>query len=281
MNKIIYTLASVLFSLQSLAQPAIPNGNFETWGLYNTWTLEPEFWTTDNSQLMDPIRPDSASFEGDLAMRVTPLKGFEGAVQTRASTVITTNTAPAALHFAVKCNVNNDNPDDNVAIQIDYLADGVQLLNTAWGQYTSIPNWTEITYELPPIDVPFNEIKITVTAGVIAELFGGSMETWISVDAMGFSDMISIAEPNLSNFNVFPNPTRDILHLTGQDNTEGSFAIRIIDNQGKVCFLKNNQNFQTGKNYLAVDITKLVPGCYILQLIGQTGSIFSRKIIVE
>ncbi len=281
MSKIIYTIALGLFFVQAIAQPAIPNGNFETWGLYNSWTLEPEFWTTSNSQLLVPIQPDSASFEGTLAMRVNPIQGFEGAIQTRSATILATNTAPAALHFAVKCNVNNDNPDDNVAIQIDYVIDDAILLSTSWVQYTSIPNWTEITYNLPPIDIPISEIMITVTAGVIGELFGGSMETWISLDAMEFSSPLSVTEPNLSGFTIYPNPANDILYLSQENLNEKISAIRIMDLCGKVCSFNNNLNDQNGKGSTAVDISKLVPGCYIIQLIGQKGSFVSENIIVE
>jgi hypothetical protein len=117
-----YLLPAALFmQMAGASQLVVPNGNFEIWDLYNTWTLEPLDWTTSNDQIIESVRQDTAAYEGVFAMRVTVLPGFEGGVPQSASTLAMTTEAPTELQFAVKANVPDDVEQDRVEVKVEYM----------------------------------------------------------------------------------------------------------------------------------------------------------------
>ncbi|MBL7943628.1 MAG: hypothetical protein JNM00_12725, partial [Flavobacteriales bacterium] len=192
-----YFLLGAAFSLQCIAnaQFEVPNGNFEVWDLYNTWTLEPLDWETPNDQLIASVRQDSAAYEGELAMRVTVLPGFEGGVPQEASILIPTDVAPDQLQFAVKTNVPEDVEQDRVEVKVEFLSDNELLYDQTWQSFESIIEWEIVTMEFPEIFVDISHVRITVSAGFTSGLFGGSWDTWISVDQM--SEMITAVDAYL------------------------------------------------------------------------------------
>jgi hypothetical protein len=202
--KIIFTASALIaFVATANSQFEVPNGNFEVWDFYNTWTLEPQFWETPNNQLIYSTMPDSNAFEGDLAMKIIPLQGFEGAIPQSASVLFSIQEIPASLNFAVKAYVAEGNPNDQVSVRIQFMYEDAVVLTETWTSFESIDNWEEIEIELSTSQLPFDEAMITVQAGYSDGLGGGSIDTWISIDAMSLEGFLGVDGGSLSPILVF------------------------------------------------------------------------------
>ena len=218
-----------------VAQAQIPNASFETWDYYNTWSLDPEGWDTPNGQLIVSVIPDSAAYEGELAMRVTVLPGFEGGVPQSASTLIPMTEFPTTLHFAVKAYLPLSDSSDRVTVRADFIYEDAIVYSEEWGSILTIEDWQEITLSFFPPNLPVTDMYLTVIAGYTEGLFGGSWDTWISVDAMSL-DFIDTVEELGCESSVYPNPSPDgIIRIT---NCGAAYrgTITILDAMGRNVF---------------------------------------------
>lgn len=236
------------------AQTEIPNGNFETWDYYNTWTLEPESWTTPNNQLVMSVLQDSASYEGELAMRVKVQPGFEGGIPQTASVSFPSlfDEYLGGVRFYVKANVPDGDTLDRVSVLIEFLHEDAIVHSAEWIGYESIVDWEMVLIDAHPENY-YEEIRIVVQAGYFGELGGGSWDTWISVDHMSLPVAFGVDDMETESFSVFPNPVESVLHI--QRDTPAS-AIRIEDVCGRVVMEYSFAN--------AIDVSSLTSGMYFI-----------------
>lgn len=262
-------LLSIGFSVQLAAQ--IPNASFEVWDLYNTWTLEPQYWTTSNDQLMTPVVPDSNAYDGELAMRVNVLPGFEGGVQQSASVLFPTAVVPASLDFYVKCDIPDIVEMDRVSVKISVLNEDAIVTEGEWISYDSIPEWQFVSIQLDDPGMDVTEIMIFVTAGFSNGLFGGSWETGISVDAMSLSSVNNVDEVNCVPL-VFPNPTSDgKFNVTGCDFSQQN-SIVVNDLSGRLIIACDH--------CLTRDLELSEKGLYIVSIENSKGIISRQPLLV-
>ena len=80
--------------------------------------------------------------------------------------------------------------------------------------------------------------------------------------------------------NLFPNPASDKIYITSDINLSGA-TITIADISGKIIKTELTESISTGLNYYQVDISNLIPGIYLLNIIDKSGNISSRKVVVE
>jgi hypothetical protein len=261
--KIIFTASALIaFVATANSQFEVPNGNFEVWDLYNTWTLEPQFWETPNNQLIYSTMPDSNAFEGDLAMKIIPLQGFEGAIPQSASVLFSIQEIPASLNFAVKAYVADENPNDQVSVRIQFMYEDAVVLTETWTSFESIDNWEEIEIELSTSQLPFDEAMITVQAGYSDGLGGGNIDTWISIDAMSLEGFLGVDGGSLSPILVYPNPSADMIILSGIDNSNTIESIRIFDASGRDCSSLIEVNKIAAADKIELDVRALASGLY-------------------
>jgi hypothetical protein len=272
MKKILFVIAFCI-AMQSHAQLVIPNGGFETWDLYNTWTLEPQYWETPNNQLVYSVIQDSSAYEGDLAMKVTVLPGFEGGVPQMASITIPADEYPEILQFAYKCNIPEQDPNDQVSILVECLNDDAVVSTSELVMMSSAPEWETTSMEIIPGLSDITEVRITVTAGYATGLGGGSWDTWISVDAMSFTEFNSVDESDSScqSF-VYPNPsTGDEIRLLDCGKAF-SGVVEIFDILGSKSFTAKVINGQLNSN--------LASGVYIVSWKSESGEMKREKMYV-
>jgi Secretion system C-terminal sorting domain len=271
MKLVLSIIAFILLVKHGTSQAEVPNGNFEVWDLYNTWTLEPQYWETANNQLIYSTMPDSNAFEGDLAMKVVPLQGFEGAVAQRASILFAIDEIPASLHFAVKANIPDGDPDDEVSVMIEFLNEDAIITSATWTATESIAEWTEIDLVIPPTMQFVEEVVITVQAGYFGELGGGSLETWISVDDMSLEGTSGVDDASQTAILVYPNPCSDAVTLNGIDNSTALKTIQIFDASGRDCSSLIGVNKVASANRIDLDLSALASGLY--QVVVQTDNL--------
>ena len=68
-----------------------------------------------------------------------------------------------------------------------------------------------------------------------------------------------------SNINIYPNPVKDELNI--ELNGQAVLGITIFDLSGKIVL--NNQNNRQGQ--VRIDLSKLMPGAYVMQILGSSG----------
>lgn len=264
--------AILVFSCRLTAQNQVPNGGFETWDLYNTWTLEPEFWTTPNGQLIESVIPDSNAYEGDLAMKVTVLPGFEGGVPQQASVLFAVDANPVLLQFAVKTNIAGDSELDVVWVKIQGFKEDAQIDEAIiWTANYSISDWELVQVEIPEFSEEIDECVITVQAGETNGLAGGSWDNWISVDAFDIEITNDIIQTEC-NPTFYPNPLKgNYVYL---DDCAGNKikSIAIYNMSGQ---LVHHQMTSEGVIYI-----DLPPALYILSMTSE-GYTQRIKLIIE
>ncbi|WP_306640988.1 T9SS type A sorting domain-containing protein [Sanyastnella coralliicola] len=262
------TLLSAIFVLvafsSSAQYPEFSNAGFEDWEV-GVWNFNPVDWEVMNSQLFENTFPDSSAYEGEVAMQVYPFNFFEAAPGL-ASQVVPCDAIPPTFNFAVKCHIEGQ---DSVKVQLIFSNNGLPVYITQWATGESIEEWQEVTMTLDQIEPVITDVRVYVQAGYGEIFLEGSPETWISVDAMGFDDAISVSESVNPFVSVYPNPAHDYLIIDGLSKQT---SVEIRDIRGKLVF--------TGQTARMVEISSLLPGQYQV-VIGQGNGSQVTSIIVQ
>jgi Secretion system C-terminal sorting domain len=116
----------------------------------------------------------------------------------------------------------------------------------------------------PEIIVSITEVRITVTAGFTSGLFGGSWDTWISVDQMGDTETAVDKSPELLNYSLWPNPAHDIVYVS----TGYSGMASLIDSKGNTTKKLISQG--------VMDVSDLAAGIYIVKFNDR-----SYKLVID
>ena len=236
-----------LMPLFAFAQ-SIPNGNFESWIVF-IWYENPEFWTTDNTEIQYTVTKDSDSWEGDFAMRVTAQPSVIGEYG-EASTLFEISSVPAALNFYAK----SENEFGSVGVEITFLNQENEIYTEYWYSSENMEEYTQISIPLEQIEPIITHARIRVTAQV-GDLVPGS--AWISVDDMAFGEPLNVKQEAKTYFKIFPNPTNEMLTVQSPDGILGNLII--TDMQGKTVYTDFINDIQT-----SINIKDLAPGSYIL-----------------
>lgn len=85
---------------------------------------------------------------------------------------------------------------------------------------------------------------------------------------------LGVDEINSSNFNIYPNPTSDILNI--EQNTVNEMSISIVDLSGKEVFYENKINKKTTN----IDVSQLNSGIYFI-ILNSVDNIETKKIIIK
>jgi hypothetical protein len=275
MKRIITLTLVALVACHMHAQNLVPNGSFETWDYYNTWTLEPQYWYTPNDQLTETVVQDSNAFEGNLAMRVKVLSGFEGGVAQTADVIVPLSSFPSVLHFAVKASVPDGDENDQVSVTVNFFNEDALVLSHTWTATDSIAQWEEVNFGFVPPGATVTEAQIIVSAGYNGPLGGGSWDTWISVDDMYWTTAESVEDTHVAALELFPNPANDALNLKCLNVVGKGCCFSITDISGKVVYTNTNNAAMYNNGTLQIDVSALPGGSYIAMY--NSGSSILRK----
>ncbi|MCH2199634.1 MAG: T9SS type A sorting domain-containing protein [Flavobacteriales bacterium] len=254
----------VLVSFSSSAQyPEFSNAGFEDWEV-GVWNFNPVDWDVMNSQLFENTFPDSSAYEGEVAMQVFPFNFFEAAPGL-AFQVASCDAIPPTFNFAVKCNIEGQ---DSVKVQLIFSNNGLPVYITQWASGESIETWQEVTMTLNQIEPVITDVSVYVQAGYGEIFLEGSPETWISVDAMGFDDAISVSEDLAPEIEIYPNPASEQLYVKG---VEPNLPMVIYDENGKIVA----QEFTGG----VIDVSQLKSGVYLIDIARESQHITKTFIV--
>lgn len=269
MKNLVLLFLSVL-SMQASAQLLVPNGDFETWDYYNTWTLDPEFWVTGNFQLSMNTYPDSSAYQGDLAMYVEPFH-WVAAVPGLAMNTFDATYIPETFEFAVKCHIEGE---DSVEVNVQFWNNNIKQYEEKWFSTSSIEEWEYVTLELDNIEPVITHCIIEVWASYGSGLeLEGSLLTTITVDAMSFDGVVGVSEVDPdTQWTTYPIPASDVLYV---DSRFGFNADRLV-----LRTIGGEQLIQSPFT-TSLDLTDIVPGIYIIEAWNDTRMVGAKKVVVQ
>lgn len=255
-------LIALSFSLMNFAQIEVPNHDFETWDYYNTWNLEPDQWSTGNFQLYEHVFRDSLAYQGDWAMRVYPY-GFFEPYPGQATVYFPIDEIPSTLDFYMKSYMGQEL--DSVSVHVQLFNNNEMLLDEYWATDETVEEWTPATLELSTIFAPATHAQVTVQASYGSAFLEGSLETWISIDAVSFNTSNSIDAEEAKPYTL----SRYGHVLSIQGATE-PLTIQLFDLNGKLV----QTVFGTELN-----IDALASGNYILVCLDENQTILKEKVV--
>ena len=89
----------------------------------------------------------------------------------------------------------------------------------------------------------------------------------------------SIAEININNITIYPNPSKDIFNIVFNTNTKQDVDLRVHNVLGKVIFSESLKDFNGDYNR-SVDLSQYPNAIYILQLNTKDGML-NKKLVLE
>jgi len=253
----------ILASLESAAQ-VIPNSGFESW-FVDIWQPEPQGWDTPNGQTVPIVTQDTASYEGEYAMRVSAVEIGVGAVGWARCT-LATSFIPASLDFYVK----TMNEFGAVSVSISFFNGENEFYVEEWTSSENIMNWSFISLPLSQIEPVMTHAVIEVKA-LVGDFTPGS--SWISVDAMSFESTLHNDSSRNPEFSVFPNPATDWVQLNGASLNSKA---RLYDLKGKLI-----AEYAISSIEPRLHLSGIKRGLYILEVENQSGFKSSQKLVVR
>ncbi|MFT5778944.1 MAG: hypothetical protein ACI837_001901 [Crocinitomicaceae bacterium] len=165
------------------------------------------------------------------------------------------------------------NGADSAYIDVAFTEDGIQVgqgsifltaTSSGWAQFT-----VDLSYNSGANPDSMNVVFMTTTEQTVVP--EGSI---LEIDAVSFeTDNLGINNLKRTNWMVYPNPAKDLIHVKSTINQSG--LAQLIDLSGRVC-----HTMQLNKGSTQIDISGLAPGLYQVHLSNNEGD-YSTSIIVE
>lgn len=105
---------------------------------------------------------------------------------------------------------------------------------------------------------------------------GPAMGLWMALPAGGdlieleSADNVGIAERYLTDMTVWPNPTAEVLHLTGRESTSGAVDIMVLDLAGRRMLETRRSGLFGQQDPVRIDVGTLPNGSYLLHVSNAT-----------
>lgn len=95
-----------------------------------------------------------------------------------------------------------------------------------------------------------------------------------------YSDVRSVQVEQGTVINCFPNPVFNKLSVNYSSANKEQVILKVIDLMGKIVLLQQ-MDLQQGANKFDVDMSKLSPGLFNIIIVGNSGLVYSSKIIKD
>lgn len=260
MKRILLIISAALILPHLMNAQDIPNGNFEDWGMPNTWNFTPDSWMTSNYQLSDLVRMDTMSFEGEFAMQVNSGGDFSFLAYSQIGFLV--NAIPDKLEFAVKTEVNGF---PGLWVEATFWNGDIFVLTDGWSAVSTMNEWEVVEIDFENIEPVVDSVSIKVGAQAGDFAYGTG---WISVDQMRFTDFTNVEETELSTIQVYPNPVSNQLNIKSDDTFD---KIEIYDSMGRLILSEYRLS--------TIDVSDFAKGNYQLVIYRKDEIIDSKNFI--
>lgn len=252
-------LISLSLFAQSQPQP-LPNGGFESWIFFGGWYENPEFWQTNNNQIMTAfVEKDTFAYMGQFAMKVN--------TQGHAKAGFKFMQSLLGISGMVKTNIV---APDTVIIKTRFFLGGVVVDSGAWEGTLNFSSWSSfIVMRSGPFGMN-DSVEVEVSGG-------NSPGNTISVDELFWLTSLSIEDsPDGNNISIFPNPSSGELVLESTFSlTDGD--IRIFNSGGQMVFEMHRVSGQR----IQLNVEAMSTGGYFVLMNNKGHPPVIRKFILE
>jgi hypothetical protein len=241
----------------------IPNSDFENWYNVGGWFDNPDYWNTNNSQVVTTVvRPDSDAYSGMLAM----LLYNNGIMRPSAITKFPASGNVNSMVGYVKLKLILN---DTVMITLRELSNGIVVDSGRWIGLSDILNYTQITIPVTQNNNSIDTVEIEIT--------GGNKNNLIFEGTSFLVDHLQLNQPSVviecpvfdDAFAAYPNPVSDFITMKKNIITS---KIEIIDSKGVIVKQIIPDQFDVNQlDFYQVNVASLATGIYYVQLFTKSG----------
>lgn len=263
------------------AMPPIPNGNFEAWRTRSFET--PNDWTRGDgfSWGIEPtIKRSTDKYSGSYALKlITSVDSFN-------NNFIEIGSVFANMGISVTV-------PDTIIGYYKYTTPGIDTatVTATFLNSSGFPAGVKSLYILPPVatytrfalpidpdDIPSGSTSVTLSFESSAMMMP---TTGAPLDPVPGStlliDNLSVVQGSVGvgklklihNYNVYPNPVKNVLNISLKSNGSEEVAITLVDAKGSVVY-KAAHKLSGGSN-IAIPVSQLAPGMYFYTIKGSNG----------
>jgi len=146
----------------------------------------------------------------------------------------------------------------------EWTVDGGEI-TTGQGTNEITVYWTAAQGSTTYVDV--NESKV--------ENCEGTAETFeVTID-----ECVGVEEITKGNVSIFPNPANNTLNISLENIVNSTVELTMLNAQGKLVLIKEINNTDS-ESTTKFDVSKLLPGIYILQLKSENSIIERKKVLI-
>jgi hypothetical protein len=238
----------------------IPNNSFENWINIGGWFDNPDFWMTNNSQIVVPVVKDTNAYDGNFAVKLNTI-GIRPYVRSK----FVFHAHPLLIEAFVKSNILSG---DSVDIHVKIYAGGNLVDSGRWTSTTSINGWT--LQQIPvTMNNPFTDSLEIIIMG------GHQTGTTLSVDAMSaVTTGIDLHNAEL-HYTLFPQPASKKAKLEFDNRAHENFSFTLYNCKGQSV---QNINYITD-NHIKLDLSSFRGGLYLFRLSTNNKQAFGKLII--
>ena len=305
MKKILYFALITFFANSVYAQ--IPNGGFETWNSMGAYE-NPANWATMNNT--------TSTFSLFTATKATP--GSPGSSYLKLTSKTINGSVVPGIAVCGKLDTMTKQPISGVPYILrsatfsgkwQHMSFGssqgsVMVMLTKWNAAQSkrdtvayggqtlagmAMSWANFSMGLTYTD----SLNYPDSCMIVLRASGANPTNndYLWVDNLAFSGTVAIYQPPITTglhghsaegikFNVFPNPTHDMVTVNFSTAINNAISVQITDITGKVVIEFMSSPVATGKSSLTVKTNHLEKGIYSLT-VKSNNSFSSTKLIIE
>ena len=256
----------IYFALYQISfTQTIPNSDFENWTTFGGWYDNPDYWTTNNSQIMvASVNKYTTAYHGTLAAQIIT-GGLPGWCQTQ----FPLTAHPSNLSAWVMTNISGT---DTVFISIVLMSNGNVVDGGLWKYGSNITSYTFIS-------IPITQNVNTIDSAVIHIQSGTNSGTYLIVDYLQFdvSTGIGSSYDGDNNCVIYPNPMTNQTNIRLNGNIPGNSRLTITDSYGKV--VRTIENLKPGE--FTIERGNLSSGLYFLDFDNGKAIISRTKLLVK
>jgi hypothetical protein len=157
----------------------------------------------------------------------------------------------------------------------------VQTLKEGESYVDRISGPTERWGDYIGIQRKFNETSKVWVAGYWS-FSNNSNGTWISELSGPKDGPIGTGDPDpMSAIRAYPNPASDFINFQFEMEEAAVVRIEILNIEGKVVKILAQDKVKSGLNRLTFGTTALIPGAYIVQIVGDSGIVLKEQFIKQ
>lgn len=161
--------------------------------------------------------------------------------------------------------------------QLGFNGDTLYILNSFESyQWYFIPDWTPIPEATNSFFIPDQHAYCYTVE--VTDSFGCVGTPYIIEFGISYSCYASVDEQPESIFNLYPNPTIDLLHVKLNGLKSDDLDLLIVDVVGKVI---HQQFLKQVENEIEVDVSDWSNGVYLVSVAGKNGGRHTERVVVQ